>query len=282
MNRLTLITCTFERDAEFLRLIESIDAQEISDVQLIVVDQNVPARVQRLRTDHSLNYEVLVLETGRMGLSKARNLALANASGSIVGFPDDDCWYPYGFFVQLLKAFKDYGGHDFLTCKTVDEELQPSVGQFLASSQEIRKTNTFWAGNSNGIFIRKKALDEVDGFDERLGVGADSPYRAGEETDLLLKLLSCQAKGKYLADLFVHHPSVPENTESAVARASQYAPGIGKLMAMHQFPVWFVALRILRPAMSALYFAATLNFPRFRYKWVWSRNIAKGFFSKKM
>lgn len=280
MERLTLITCTFDRDEEFVRLIRSISTQDVQNIQLIVVDQNTPARAQNLIAELSPSFEVQVLELGRMGLSRARNTALEHADGTIIGFPDDDCWYPADFLARILEAFQKYAEYDFLACKTMDDCFRPSVGSFLKKSQDIRITNAFWAGNSNGIFLRKEALDCISGFDESLGVGADTPFGAGEETDMLLRLLSNGARGKFFADLFVHHPSVSEDTDLAVSRARRYAPGIGKLMARHQFPAWFVALRVLRPAMSAIYFAATLNFSRCRYKWVWSTGIAKGFFDK--
>lgn len=278
MTHLTLITCTFDRDAEFERLLRSIMAQELSGVQLIVVDQNTPPRARDLVAQLSPEFDVKILETGRVGISAARNIALAHVEGPVIGFPDDDCWYPDGLLPAILFGFEAQLDYDVLTCKTLDEHFQPAIGKFLKTSQDIRKTNVFWAGNSNGLFFRKAAIDRTGGFDERLGVGADGPFGAGEETDLLLRLLSNGSRGRYLAGLHVHHPSVPENTESAVLRAARYAPGLGNLMARHGFPAWFVALRILWPALGALYFAATLNPARFRYKWVWSRSIAQGFF----
>src|ERR1700761_2332755 len=101
---LSLILATVDRVQELTRLLRSIEAQQMPGLELIVVDQNVDDRVKVLLDQAALFTSYTPIRSSR-GLSRARNAGLAIARGHIIGFPDDDCWYPEGLLPQVKAWF---------------------------------------------------------------------------------------------------------------------------------------------------------------------------------
>jgi glycosyltransferase involved in cell wall biosynthesis len=89
MSRFSLIV----RTSELRCLLESLTQQGFVDYEVILVDQNDDDRVQELM-DEFLDRVPLKRTSSPKGASRARNVGLSLASGDIIAFPDDDCWYP--------------------------------------------------------------------------------------------------------------------------------------------------------------------------------------------
>ncbi len=93
----SLIVATVGRTQELNRLLESIAAQSLTSLELIIVDQNADDRVKELLEDSEYPFLCFHVRSPR-GLSRARNVGINLASGRIFCFPDDDCWYPGDLF----------------------------------------------------------------------------------------------------------------------------------------------------------------------------------------
>lgn len=77
-------------------------------------------------------------------------------------------------------------------------------------------------------------LKEVGGFDEGLGVGAETPFQSGEDTELLLRAIKKGFQIQYLPSLVVYHPLPPPYSHAAVTRA-----GMGRVLRKHgERPLW--------------------------------------------
>src|SRR5580692_7639105 len=94
MPRFSLIVPTAGRTTEVTELLRSIVAQNRTDVELIVVDQNDDDRIVPLLETLPGGIAVVHLRQHEKGSPVARNAGLDAASGEIIAFPDDDCWYP--------------------------------------------------------------------------------------------------------------------------------------------------------------------------------------------
>ncbi len=124
----------------------------------------------------------------RVSLSDARNILLGpEAAGSaisaddIVGFPDDDCWYPEGTLTMISRAFEANPQLDFWFCRysSAPDNSSEVVG-FRPSLQTVISR-----ASSNTIFVRGRLATLIGGFDPHLGVGAQ--LAGGEDTDYALR-----------------------------------------------------------------------------------------------
>lgn len=275
----SLVLCTINRPRELERFIDSL-ARQTEPYELIIVDQNQDDSTAKILQAHKLTGTVHHLRHQPMGLSKARNIGLQKISGDIVAFPDDDCWYPDGLLTDIQRIFDEQTEYDLITCQTRDENMQPSIGMFLDHDADITVRNILSAGNSNGIFVRRRAQSAVATFDENLGVGSQTKFGAGEEADFILRVLAAGYKGRFISTLHVHHPEVQLDSGRALDRAKKYAPGLGLLFRRHNFPAATVGWRILKPFLGGLVYAATLQWAKAQYKLTWSRGLLQGYFSQ--
>ena len=208
------------------------------------------------------------------GLSSSRNKGLTLARGSIVAFPDDDCYYPPSLLEQVRHRFACFPDLDFLTGRTTDSANRESLSSFLKKDSQIDRWNVWKSGNSNTVFIRRSLLESGLVFNEELGVGASSPFKSGEETAFLLEALAQDYCGRYFRDIIVYHDQVGTTDQR---RARGYARGFGQVLALYHYPRVYVALRLIRPALRAALSLACLKPRLARYKLSWVLGIYEGY-----
>lgn len=168
------------------------------------------------------------IRTERLPLSKARNIGLAEASGILIGFPDDDCWYPDNLLSAVVSRFSGTPELDALCTNVYDPVTQRSYGgRPVGLDCPITFGNLFQLPISVGIFVRRTAFERVGlFFDEALGAG--TKLGSGEETDLVYRLLRDGSRVEYFGTLQVYHP-VPEYQEADVEKYYKYGLGFGYL-----------------------------------------------------
>lgn len=225
---LSLVVATRGRREPLRRLLASLQAQTSKAFEVIIVDQN---RAGYLDDDIALFSDEMVIRrlTSEPGLSLARNCGLAVSEGSIVAFPDDDCWYPTTLVDDVLRFFSLYSEFDLLLGRTIDESGSPSLNPARKSGGEVTRGNVWYSGNSNTLFVRGTIARNLR-FNERLGVGAQSPYQSGEETDFVLQFLNRGCKAVYCPNITVLHCQVdPEIGSKQLSRAWRYSARFGRV-----------------------------------------------------
>lgn len=123
------------------------------------------------------------LQTTGVGPSQARNMAMRGAKGEYVAFTDADCVVDREWLNELLRGFVEeevagVGGSQAVAPGSAPFEKK--VHRFLASmhfvseymkrGDKVRLVSDF--ASCNAIY-RKKAIEEVNGFDEGLWPGED-------------------------------------------------------------------------------------------------------------
>jgi glycosyltransferase involved in cell wall biosynthesis len=272
---ISLIVCTVGRQDVLHRLFVSLCRQDFRDFEVILVDQNPPGTLDSLVAQYGGKLPISHIRSAR-GLSRARNVGLAQACGTIVAFPDDDCWYEPDTLKNVVELFKQE--LDIATGRTLDEKGVPSVSPFLSGPARITRSNYLLCGNSNSIFAKRAAFERIGGFDERLGVGAPTIYQSGEEADILLRAIAAGLNLHFFSDLITHHDQVDAIiTGAQIDRASRYGAGFGALLRKNDFSLTYVIVRLLRTLARAAAEFIRRDIPLAKYKIAWFRGTLSGY-----
>ncbi|MDQ0458165.1 glycosyltransferase family 2 protein [Rhizobium paknamense] len=273
----SLIVCSVDRSDALARLFRSLASQTLRDFEVVLVDQNADDRLAPLVAQHAADFPIRHVRSPR-GLSRARNAGIAVAERPLIAFPDDDCWYRHETLANAKALFSTDDSLDIVTGRTLDAQGQPSVSPSGDRRTTITRQNYLACGNSNGIFVKAALLARIGGFDEKLGVGAQTPFQSGEEADLLLRAIESGARLAYVPDLIVHHDQVvATDNPRRIERAAKYGAGFGALLRKHGFPGTHIAYRLLRPLAGAALALARRDLGEVRYKIAWARGIWRGY-----
>ncbi len=274
---ISLVVATLGETPHLARLATSLGSQEFRDFEVIVVNQGAESALHEFEATLPDWVALTKLRSAR-GLSRARNVGMASARGRLVAFPDDDCWYPQDLLGRVASSFEADETIDILTCATRDAEGAHSNGTFLAQSAPLTHRNVWKAGNSNGIFLRLAPALAVSGFDETLGAGSGSPFGSGEETDLLLRLIRAGSRGRFDANLFVHHDQVDRIPDAGtLRRARLYSAGYGRVLRLHGYNPAFAAYRVGRSLTAALLAGGRGHLGEGNRRLIWAAGIVKGY-----
>lgn len=249
---LSLVVSTVGRPEEFARLVDSlVRTAPAGQVELVVCDQSADQSCATLLAELDPPLPWRATTSGR-GASVGRNAGLQLARGSVLGFPDDNCWFPAGTLEQVLATFAaepDLAG----VCgqqQTVDG--RPSMLRWPDRGGPVTRTNFMKTSIMSTMFFRRTRLDRVGPFDEGMGVGSAGWYGAGEESDLLLRVLDDGGQIRYDPALVVLQDEPRDEADDRfVAKMLRYGCGNGHLWRLHRLPRWLLAWYSARKAVGA-------------------------------
>jgi glycosyltransferase involved in cell wall biosynthesis len=275
-----VLLATVGRRRELNRLLGSLASQSHREFRLIVIDQNPDTRLVSLLERYADRVPLLRL-TSEPGLSRARNIGLAELRGDVVAFADDDCWYPS----DLLRRVSDLLGAnprwDGVSGRVVDELGRPSGGRWSRHGGAISRANVWMRGVSVSLFLRRNVVERVGGFDETLGIGAGTPWGSGEETDYLLRALEGGFALHYEPTLAVFHPQTSVASGSRTIGAGRsYGMGASRVLRKHGYPWWFASYYVARAVGGAAIALAQGKRSEARFQWAVARGRAAGWFAK--
>lgn len=249
---ISLVLATIHRTEDVGRLVASLAAQTRRDFELIVVDQNADDRLAPyLSVARRAGLDVRHERMNTPGLSAARNRGSALAKYTILGFPDDDCWYEPDVIENVAAAFEQQSAGG-VVARWVEQAGDKFTTPYLL---DLAAWRCFRGGYASSItlFIDKTLMESVGGFDDRFGVG--KWYGAAEETDFILKALSAGARIAYRPEVRVHHRYSAGSSAPAVQRCRQArrrSRGTGALYAKHDLPFTVIARGMLAPLFLSL------------------------------
>ena len=211
-----LVVATVGRVQELEHFLTALEFQTHQGFRLILVDQNADDRLDPVVDATGL--EVLHLRS-EPGLSRARNVALADVTADIVAFPDDDCAYAQGFLTHVGHMFANDPTLDGVTGRSVDRGGRSSPS-WKREPAVLTDHNLWNRAISYTIFLRREVVKLVGTFDERLGLGSGEPWASGEEIDYLIRAVRSGARIRYDPSLTVRHDPSEEDTAFGTAPAS--------------------------------------------------------------
>jgi glycosyltransferase involved in cell wall biosynthesis len=233
--RFSLIIPTLGRTEELAKLLTSIHEQQRNDVEVILVDQNEDNRISLLLDTLPVRLNLRHIRSCEKGPSVARNLGMDAASGTILAFPDDDCWYPAELLSRVDVWFGLHPEYAVLAVGALDDEGVPSGNRWIQSACDIGSYNALRTTFCSSLFIAAAGC--------RCRVRFDSKLSRAEETDFVLRLLAAGLRGRFDRTLHIHHPrrDMLSGTVSR-ARAMSYGQGMGCLVRRHSLYLLWAAL----------------------------------------
>jgi GT2 family glycosyltransferase len=178
--RVSVVVCTYNGSATLAETLEGLAALDYPAYEVIVVDGS---------TDSSAaiasEFDCRLISTENRGLSSARNTGLSVGSGEIVAYIDDDAkpdpeWLKYLAYTFMSSHHAGVGGpnlafaDDGLIARCV-ANAPGGATHVLLSDREAEHIP------GCNMAFRRKALEEVGGFDERF-------HAAGDDVDICWRL----------------------------------------------------------------------------------------------
>ncbi|WP_448614643.1 glycosyltransferase [Modestobacter sp. URMC 112] len=208
---MTVVVPTVGREA-LTGCLRSLLDQDYPDYELVVVD-NAPSPAARSVLDRVLAAvsdpvgRVRRVAESRAGVSYARNRGLAEATGSLVAFADDDVLVDRGWLRALVAAFDAVPGVACVTGLVLPWELETreqlwfeQYGGFAKGFHRRafdldhhRDPHVLYPylpgryGTGANIAVRTEVLRRLGGFDPALG--GRRPAVGGEDLDVLLRIV---------------------------------------------------------------------------------------------
>lgn len=222
MDLVSVIIPTYKRSDYLLRSIQSILNQTYSPIEIIVVDDNgLGSEDQRMTQAQLQNFidqgkiQYIPHVTNRNG-SAARNTGLKASKGSYINFlDDDDVFEPTKIEMQVKRLEKVGDQFDACYCNTVI--LNPRRTIYTKNNKEGDLCYELLLGkvnfNTSTILFRRKALLDINGWDER--------YKRHQDWELMVRFFRnhqiCIAESKsHLVKKYATTNIITRNPLSAI------------------------------------------------------------------
>lgn len=249
----SVVIPTHGRPAYLARALQSVFDQTLSEVEIIVVDDNAGDEHTRSRTVETVEGmrvacpagSVLSLETpdGRLGGGAARNYGASRANGTYLAFLDDDDWWSPEKLEKQLGAFEgrpDYEpGIAYTSRRIVDgngvtKRLREATHEGWIRDVLLRENVI---GTTSCVMIPKAVFEAVGGFDPSLS--------ARQDVDLFVRIAESHRVVAVTEALTVQQ----EHNEGRISRNFEAkADGLRKFLAKHRASI------ARRPAVLAAHY----------------------------
>jgi GT2 family glycosyltransferase len=206
---ISVLLCTRNRPDKLHRAVESILGNSLRDFELIVVDQSTNKET-RAKIGAFRDPRLVYIHSQSVGLSRSRNIAIRAARSEIVVFTDDDCICDRNWLASIVAEYErdpsvmgvfgrvlahgEAGPGQFCPC--LIEALERRIVDIPTVPQRA-------LGAGNNMSFRKDVFRRVGLFIESLGAG--TPMKAGEDTELVYRALRQRLKFVYAPDPLVYH-----------------------------------------------------------------------------
>lgn len=225
----SVVIPTKDRPQELLDAVSSILDAYALPAEIVVADQSTGERTQLPAAD---GVDIVHLALRSVGVSRARNAAIAAVRHDVIVFTDDDVLVERDWLAKLVEPLLAAPPRTATTGgvlpATTDGHI-PSLTQ--RAEPEVFSGRPFCDPLfSNNMALRRQAFDDVGGFDERFGAGA--PFSNAEDNDLGYRLLEAGYEIVFVPDAILYHRGARRGR--ALARLDySYGRGQGAFYAKH-------------------------------------------------
>lgn len=245
MHFCVLITTRGRFDA-LERLFESMLRQTYRDFYILLGDQSGAGQMDAFLSRYADKLAIERHILPPMGLSAARNALLPFIKGDYVYFSDDDSYLGPSSFAVMAQYARQHPEAEALVASGSPAPVPVPSNAAVSPAREITVYSVFSDCPSWCIFIKKTVIRDIGTFDERMGIGAPTPWQSGEETDYLLRVLAAGGHVLRCPSTSVYHDAV-RLTPLDVGKLKGYSAGRMYVIRKHSLPFWFALCNILYP-----------------------------------
>lgn len=232
---ISVVVPTVSRSVELARCLDALIDGDVVPGEVLVIDQGGEEDTASVVAAHARDgLSVIHLRSTQRGLSAARNTGLRHVSMPWVAFTDDDC-VPARTWLSAI--------HRRMTAADAPDGVS---GRVLPFGEATPETHTLslrvstvpavfrgralpWAvGTGGNMTLRVAAVRPLGGYDERLGAG--TPGAAGEDLEIIHRLLRSGAVLAFDPAVIVHHGRV--TAQRRLATRHSYGFGMGAFVGM--------------------------------------------------
>lgn len=141
--KFSIIVPVYNAEEVIVRCVESLLGQNGPELEIILIDDGSEdgsySVCERLRDCHR---EICLYQSTEKGVSQARNVGLAHASGDIIGFCDADDTYEPGALEPVERAFAENTDIDIVVggYRVIYEKSGPTAEDIIVRKREARRT----------------------------------------------------------------------------------------------------------------------------------------------
>jgi glucosyl-dolichyl phosphate glucuronosyltransferase len=249
----TVVVCVYteERWDDIVAAVASVAAQDVAAAETLVIVDHNPALLSRALQELGPRGVRVLSNAQKQGLSGARNTAIAEASGDVVVFLDDDAAARPGWLAALLAPYSDptvaaVGGVAHPRWPVNRPRVLPSAAPYdpnatgeldwivgcTYTGQPLRQSDVRNLMGCNMSF-RREVFARVGGFAEDIGRIGKNPLGC-EETELCIRARQAyQRAGEKIRIVFepaavVDHRVSADRVEWAYLRRRSWSEGLSK------------------------------------------------------
>jgi O-antigen biosynthesis protein len=226
----SLVVPTVDRPAALARCLDAVLEGDVLPAELVVVDQGgLDDTASVVAACRRPGVAVRHVRAERRGLSAARNSGLAQVTMPWVAFTDDDCVPRADWISALHRRSRQPDAPDAVTGRVLPlgaaREGTHTLSLRVSADRAVFRGRALpWlVGTGGNMALRVDTLRRIRGYDERLGAG--TPGAAGEDLDVVHRLLRSGAVIAFDPEVVVFHDRV--SAERRLATRRSYGFGLG-------------------------------------------------------
>ena len=173
--KISVITATYNARETLPDAIESILAQNYSDVELVVIDGGSTDGTNELLASYRDRIDVLISEPDK-GIYDALNKGISHATGDVIGFLHaDDLFADEHVLSRVADAFAadgvsaDYGDLVYISRITPDKVIR----YWESGDCTIKKLRHGWMPPHPTFYVRREVYEQFGVFDTSFRIAAD-------------------------------------------------------------------------------------------------------------
>ena len=195
---LSLITPSYNSAKTIARTIDSVIAQNYSDLEYIILDGASTDDTLKIIASYQDKINIRLVSERDNGIYDAMNKGIKIATGDIIGILNSDDLFNNG---EIIKTVAD---------AFADTEIEAVYGDVKYFADDINKTTRYWrAGEyqenklNNGWIMPHPALFLRRSVYEKAGL-FNSDFKIAGDYEFMLRILKIhQIKVKYISEVFV-------------------------------------------------------------------------------